>query len=129
MKQMVNLKQFRQKLKITQAAAAEKIGIDQRQWNRYENGINELPIRYLIAICNAYNISADWLLETDFSEWKGDTVKTVIEEFYDEILATVKGADYQEDTREDLLDSIYYNIAQDRKRMLKKYKCNTEEEE
>ena len=59
---LVNLKRFRQKLGITQTAAAEAIGIDQRQWNRYENGINELPIRYLKAICSTYKVSADWLL-------------------------------------------------------------------
>lgn len=59
----VNLKRFRQKFKLTQAQAAEAIGIDQRQWNRYENGINDMPIRYFKAICIKYNISADWLLE------------------------------------------------------------------
>ena len=57
-----NLKQFREKHKITQAQAAEAIGIDQRQWNRYENGKNELPIRYLVAICKAFNESSDWIL-------------------------------------------------------------------
>lgn len=62
MEQLVNLKQFRQTYKLTQAAAAEGIGIDQRQWNRYENGKNELPLRYFKAICQTYKISADWLL-------------------------------------------------------------------
>lgn len=63
MDSIVNLKRFRQKVGLTQSAAAEGIGIDQRQWNRYENGKNELPIRYLKAICITYDISADWLLE------------------------------------------------------------------
>ena len=63
MEQLVNLKQFRQKLNLTQAAAAESIGIDQRQWNRYENGKNEIPVRYIKAICKKWNVSADWLLE------------------------------------------------------------------
>lgn len=62
MEQIANLKQFRQKYKITQAQAAEGIGIDQRQWSRYENGANELPIRYLKAICLKFDVSADWLL-------------------------------------------------------------------
>lgn len=62
MEQLVNLKQFRQTCKLTQAAAAEGIGIDQRQWNRYENGKNELPLRYFKAICQTYKVSADWLL-------------------------------------------------------------------
>ena len=59
---IVNLKQFRQKMKLTQAKAAAGIGIDQRQWNRYENGQNEIPVRYVIAICEAFNYSADELL-------------------------------------------------------------------
>jgi transcriptional regulator with XRE-family HTH domain len=63
MEQTVNLKRFRQKFGITQDAAARTIGIDQRQWNRYENGINELPVRYLKEICIKFNVSADWILE------------------------------------------------------------------
>lgn len=63
MEQTVNLKRFRQKLKITQDMAARAIGIDQRQWNRYENGKNEIPVRYLKEICIQFEVSADWLLE------------------------------------------------------------------
>lgn len=62
MSQYVKLKQFRQKRKLTQAAAAEAIGIDQRQWNRYENGKNEMSIKYLREICIKFNVSADELL-------------------------------------------------------------------
>lgn len=58
----VLLKEFRQKYQITQAEAAEAIGIDQRQWSRYENGINEFPVRYLKGICIKFNVSADELL-------------------------------------------------------------------
>lgn len=62
---LVNLKRFRQKLDLTQAQAAEGIGIDQRQWSRYENGKNELPVRYLKDICVTFRVSADWLLEIE----------------------------------------------------------------
>lgn len=62
MNQTVQLKRFRQEFKITQDAAARTIGIDQRQWNRYENGINEIPVRYLKEICIQFDVSADWLL-------------------------------------------------------------------
>lgn len=62
MEQLVNLKEFRQITGLSQAKAAASIGIDQRQWNRYENGKNELPIRYLKAICTTHNVSADWML-------------------------------------------------------------------
>lgn len=68
MESNVNLKRFRQKFNLTQTAAAEGIGIDQRQWNRYENGKNEIPVRYLKAICKNFNVSADWLLEIEGKE-------------------------------------------------------------
>lgn len=58
----IKLKSFREKYHISQKEAAEKIGIDQRQWSRYENGINEFPLRYLKKICAEYNVSADYLL-------------------------------------------------------------------
>ena len=56
------IKQFRRENNITQAQIAETLGITQQQYFKYEKGVNELPIRYLCAICIAYNISADWLL-------------------------------------------------------------------
>ncbi len=56
------IKQFRQENNITQAQVAETLGISQQQYFKYEKGVNELPIRYLYAICKAYGISADWLL-------------------------------------------------------------------
>lgn len=58
----IYLKEFRQKYKLTQKEAAASIGIDQRQWSRYENETNELPIRYLKEICIKYNVSADEIL-------------------------------------------------------------------
>ena len=65
MDEMLRLKQFRQTHGLSQAEAAASIGIDQRQWSRYENGKNELPIRYLREICMAYKVSADWMLGLD----------------------------------------------------------------
>lgn len=59
---LIYLKDFRKKLNLTQKEAAESIGIDQRQWSRYENETNEFPIRYLKELCLKYNISADEIL-------------------------------------------------------------------
>ena len=58
----IYLKEFRRKRNLSQKEVAESIGIDQRQWSRYENGINEFPIRYLKQICKLYNVSADEIL-------------------------------------------------------------------
>ena len=59
---LVNLKGFRKAYNLTQKEAAESIGIDQRQWSRYENETNEFPIRYLKDLCIQYNVSADFIL-------------------------------------------------------------------
>lgn len=56
------IKQFRQENNVSQAQVARVLGISQQQYFKYEKGVNELPIRYLVAICKAYNISADWIL-------------------------------------------------------------------
>lgn len=59
---LVYLKNFRNKFSLTQKEAAESIGIDQRQWSRYENETNEFPIRYLKELCLKYKVSADLIL-------------------------------------------------------------------
>ena len=47
---------------MSQAAIAAAIGIDQKQYSRYETGTNELPLRYLMKLCKVYGVSADYLL-------------------------------------------------------------------
>lgn len=63
MQKYINLKAFRTELNLTQKEAAESIGIDQRQWSRYENGKNELPLRYFIELCHKHRVSADWFIK------------------------------------------------------------------
>ncbi len=65
MEQLARLKELRQLKGLTQKQAGDGIGIDQRQWNRYENSKNELPLRYFKEICLTYQVSADWLLGLD----------------------------------------------------------------
>ena len=47
---------------LSQNDIASAIGIGQKQYSRYETGVNELPLRYLVKICNYYKVSADYLL-------------------------------------------------------------------
>lgn len=46
----------------SQRDIAKVLGIPQSQYWKYESGKNEMPIRYLIAICDHYKVSADYLL-------------------------------------------------------------------
>ena len=59
---LVHLKELRKKYNLSQKEAAQSIGIGQRQWSRYENEINEFPVRYLKRLCEIYDVSADELL-------------------------------------------------------------------
>lgn len=46
----------------TQQNVADYLGTSQTMYARYERGANELPIRHLIALCELYNVSSDYLL-------------------------------------------------------------------
>ena len=46
----------------TQQAVAEYLGTTQQMYSRYEKGINEIPVRHIIALCKYYGVSADYLL-------------------------------------------------------------------
>ncbi len=46
----------------TQRELAAKINVHHVQWANYERRKNELPIRYLLAFCEHYGVSADYLL-------------------------------------------------------------------
>jgi len=56
------LAEIRKRNKFSQAKIAEMLQIPQQQYCRYENGQNEIPVRYVIKLCEIYGISADWLL-------------------------------------------------------------------
>lgn len=47
---------------ISQKEIAERLGIKQQQYARYEKGINVMPITYLKDICKILNISADYII-------------------------------------------------------------------
>lgn len=46
----------------SQYQLADSLGIQKPQYWRYESGKTEMPIRYLIAFCHHYKVSADYLL-------------------------------------------------------------------
>lgn len=46
----------------TQQEIADYLGTTQQVYSRYEKGINEMPIRHIIALCKYYKVSADYIL-------------------------------------------------------------------
>lgn len=57
-----NLKVMRKIRKQSQREIANVLQTTQQQYCKYENGIQEMPIRHLIALCKHYNVSADYIL-------------------------------------------------------------------
>ena len=49
---------------LTQSQVAAALGTSQTMYARYERRANEMPIRHLVTLCQFYNVSADYLLDT-----------------------------------------------------------------
>lgn len=56
------LREMRESRDLKQSDIAMVLGTTQQVYSRYENGINELPIRHLVTLCGFYHISADYVL-------------------------------------------------------------------
>ena len=56
------LRDLREDRDYTQAQIAEVLGTTQQVYSRYENGINEMPVRHLRRLCEFYQVSADFVL-------------------------------------------------------------------
>jgi len=56
------LRELREDRDLKQSEIAGLLGTTQQVYSRYENGVNELPIRHLITLCRYYGVSADYVL-------------------------------------------------------------------
>ena len=56
------IRDLREDADKTQTQIAEYLGTSQTMYARYERGANEMPIRFLIALCEYYQVSADYIL-------------------------------------------------------------------
>lgn len=56
------IRELREDSDLTQQQLAAVLGTTQQVYSRYEKGINELPLRHLVTLCEFYNVSADYIL-------------------------------------------------------------------
>ena len=56
------LRELREDRDLKQADIAAVLGTTQQVYSRYENGVNEMPIRHLRSLCQYYRVSADYVL-------------------------------------------------------------------
>lgn len=55
-------RELREDRDLKQSVIAGVLETTQQVYSRYENGINELPIRHLKTLCLYYGVSADYIL-------------------------------------------------------------------
>lgn len=79
------IKFFREKIGISQVEFAERLGISKNVASNWEAGRNRPDVDYLMGICEILNVTADELLELNFTE---KTVKLAGEEL--ELLETYR---------------------------------------
>lgn len=58
----IRLRQLREDHDLTQAEIAEVLGINQTVYSRYETGKNDMKPFQIIALCDYYKVSADYVL-------------------------------------------------------------------
>lgn len=56
------IRDLREDHDLTQQQLADILGTSQTMYARYERGANELPIHHLLALCDLYAVSADYIL-------------------------------------------------------------------
>ncbi len=56
------LKDLREDNDWTQGEVADYLSLKREQYRRYETGINEIKVSFLIKVCKLYNVSADYIL-------------------------------------------------------------------
>lgn len=58
----IRLRNLREDHDRTQMEVAAYLGTSQTMYSRYERGIDELPTRYLLMLCDYYDVTADYIL-------------------------------------------------------------------
>lgn len=63
MQKFTRIRNLREDKDLSQAYLAEKLGLTQRTYSRYENADSMMPLDILIKIADFHNVSIDYLLE------------------------------------------------------------------
>ena len=61
------IRELREDRDYTQKQIADILNTTQQVYSRYENGLNELPLRHLVVLCKFFNVSSDYILGLDNS--------------------------------------------------------------
>lgn len=111
----------RKELDISQNTVSTDTGIIQANISKYETGKLEPNLETLGKLADYYQVSTDWLIGNQYNGKDGNIAKAALNDFYNEAMESIKGAAYQTNNKEELLDMIFTNLAQDKEKLKIKY--------
>lgn len=114
----------REELGLTQGGVAADTEIGQSKISKYENGNLEPNLETLGKLANYYQVSIDWLLGNPHNGKEGNIVKAALEEFFNDIVATIEGAAEQKFSRDEEREIILEEIAKTKDAIIEKYADN-----
>ena len=60
--QFKRIRDLREDHDLTQQQVADRLGCQREVYRRYENGLREIPVYYVIELAKMYDVSIDWIL-------------------------------------------------------------------
>lgn len=114
----------REELGLTQGGVAVETEIGQSKISKYENGNLEPNLETLGKLANYYQVSIDWLLGNPHNGKEGSIVRAALEEFFNDIVATIESAAEQKFSRDEEREVILADIAKSKDAIIEKYAAN-----
>lgn len=114
----------REELGLTQGGVAVETEIGQSKISKYENGNLEPNLETLGKLANYYQVSIDWLLGNPHNGKEGSIVRAALEEFFNDIVATIESAAEQKFSRDEEREVILADIAKTKNAIIEKYADN-----
>lgn len=122
-KYQIKMRSLRENAKLTQKEIADKLGIEQTVYSRYETGRADIKPFQIVKLCNFYRVSADYFFDLPEGRPYGNNhlrlkniPKSKFDQLSDEIVDLINWSKDQrfisEDAESILLENIF-NIIND----------------
>lgn len=116
-KYQINIRSLRENEGKTQKEIADKLGIEQTVYSRYETGRCDIKPHLIVKLCNLYRVSADYILGLPEGRPYGNNhfrlknqPKSKFDKLSDEVRELIKWAEYQEHISYDAKETLLYNL-------------------
>lgn len=116
-KYQIKMRSLRENAKLTQKEVADRLGIEQTVYSRYETGRADIKPFHLINLCNFYRVSADYIFDLPEGRPYGNNhirLKNApvskFDKLCDEIKELINWAEYQEHISQDAAEILIENI-------------------